>query len=369
MADTLIRVGVIGTSWWADAMYLPALTAHPSARVIAVAGQDAERTKRFAERWNVPNEYTDWQALIARDDLDAVIIATPNRLHHPMTMAAIARGLHVLCEKPLALNYAEALQMTEAAEAAGIKTMVPFTYRFMPAMRFLKRLIDEGYIGRPYHLNMRYYAGYARRGEYHWRFDLGEAGAGIAGDLGAHWLYLARWLYGEIRSITCTLAAHVARQPRPDGQPYRQGDDDAVMVLEFENGALGVLHMTAVASEETDFGQRHQMEFHGSDGTLHLHIDWLNTQVVHGARAGEGPVRPLTIPDDIWGTARRDRVANTYKDVFRQHDFMTRGFITAIRDGGRPEPDFRDGLAVQRALEAALLSARDGRRAALAEIG
>ena len=368
MKDSVVNVGVIGTSWWSDAMYLPALQNHPHAHVVAVAGRDSIRTQDFAKKWGISNAYHDYEAMLDSKSLDAVIILSPNNQHLPMTMKAIERGLHVLCEKPLGMNYIQAKQMTDAAIRAGVKTMVPFTYRFMPASRYLKALVEEGYLGALYHLNMRYYSGYARDGQYMWRFDRDEAGAGVVADLGTHWLYLAYWLFGEITAVSALLGSNVKRAPRPTGESYTIGDDAAVMLVEFVNGAQGVLHMSAVAYEATPFGQIHEMEFHGSNGTLHARTDWTTVQQVSGARVGEGVVKELTIPEEIWGNVRRDTVHNTYKDVFRRQDNMTRSFIQAIVDGTKTEPDFTDGMKVQRVLDAALLSAKDHRRVSVEEI-
>ena len=347
---------------------MPALTRHPNAEVCAVVGRNLDHTREFAAQWHVPNAYASLEALLSNETLDAVIIATPNKQHYAMAMAAVEHGLHVLCEKPLAMSYTEAIHMAEAAERADVKTMVSFTYRFMPTSRYLKELIEQGYIGKPYHLNMRYYTGYARDGKYMWRFDLDESGSGVSGDLGTHWLYLADWFYGEIKAVSAMLSYRVSRGPRPDGQPYQPTDDSAVMMLEFENGARGVIHVTALAYEDTPFGQIHQMEFHGSGGTLHSFTDWDKIQSVSGAREGEGAVRELPIPERIWGTARRDSVPDTYKDIFRDHDFMARGFVSAIVNDTPAEPAFRDGARIQRYLHAALLSAREGRRVEVNEI-
>jgi predicted dehydrogenase len=327
-----------------------------------------DHTREFAEQWNIPNAYADLNDLLSREAVDAVIIVTPNKDHYPLAMTAIAHGKHVLCEKPLAMNYTEAIRMTGAADQAGIKTMVPFTYRFMPTARYLKELIGQGYLGQPYHLNLRYYTGYGRDGKYMWRFDLDESGSGVVGDLGTHWLYLADWYYGEVKAVSALLGHHVGREPRPDRKPYRLGDDSALMMLEFENGARGVLHVSSVAYEETPFEQTHHMEFHGSGGTLYSFTDWDKTQRVSGAREGEGPVHDLPIPDHIWGTARREYVPDTYRDVFREQNFMTRGFVSAIADGTSVEPSFRDGARIQRYLQAALVSAREGRRVEVNEI-
>ena len=363
-----IKIGVVGTSWWTDSMYMPALAKHPNAVVHAIVGRNMDHAREFAEQWKIPNVYPSLEDMLSNETVDAVIIASPNKQHYPLAMTAIERGLHVLCEKPLAMNYTEAIRMTEAAKSAGVKTMVSFTYRFMPTARYLKELIEQGYIGKPYHLNMRYYTGYARDGKYMWRFDLDESGSGVVGDLGTHWLYLADWFYGEIKAVSALLGYHVRRAPRPDGRPYELGDDSAVIMLEFENGATGVLHLSSVAYEETPFGQTHHMEFHGGSGTLYSFTDWDRTQSVSGARDGEGAIHDLPIPDHIWGTARRDFVHHTYKDVFRDHDFMARGFVSAIADNTYVEPSFRDGARIQRYLEAALLSAREARRVEVNEI-
>ena len=349
-------------------MYMPALSRHPNAAVHAVVGRNLDHTREFAEQWNVPNAYANLEDLLSDETVDAVIIASPNKQHYPLAMAAIARGLHVLCEKPLAMNYTEAIHMAEAAEKMGVKTMVAFTYRFMPTSRYLKELIEQGYIGKPYHLNMRYYAGYARDGKYMWRFDLEESGSGVVGDLGTHWLYLADWFYGEIKAVSAMLGYHVGRELRPDGQPYEPADESAVMMLEFDNGARGVIHVSSLAYEETPFGQIHQMEFHGSGGTLHSFTDWDKIQNVSGARDGEGAVHDLPISDHIWGSARRENVQQTYKDIFREQDFMARGFVSAIVNDTLAEPTFRDGARIQRYLEAALLSAQEGRRVEVNEI-
>jgi len=363
-----VRIGIVGTSWWTDSMYMPALAAHPNAEVRAVIGRNLDHTREFAEQWKVPGAYASLEDLLSNETVDAIFIVTPNKDHYPLAMKAISHGLHVLCEKPLAMTYTEAFRMAEAAEKAGVKTMVPFTYRFMPTARYLKELIEQGFVGKPYHLNLRYYTGYARDGQYMWRFDLAESGSGVVGDLGTHWLYLADWFYGEVKAVSAMLGHHVRREPRPDGKSYEPGDDSALMMLEFENGARGVLHVSSVAYEETAFGQTHHMEFHGSGGTLYSFTDWDKTQNVSSARAGEGAVHELPIPDHIWGTARRDFAPDTYKDVFRQQDFMARGFVTAIADDTSVEPTFRDGAKIQRYLQAALLSEREGRRVEVNEI-
>ncbi|MCB9452844.1 MAG: Gfo/Idh/MocA family oxidoreductase [Anaerolineaceae bacterium] len=364
-----VRVGIVGPGFWADTMYLPAFANHPNATVVAICGRDEARTQAFAAEHGIPHYFADYEAMYASGLIDAVVIVTGNKTHYDMTMKALDVGLHVLCEKPLAMNVAEANAMAQKAEATGLKCLVPFTYRFMPAERYLKQLIDSGYIGKPYNLNMRYYTGYARQGDYMWRFDLEEAGAGAVGDIGSHFMYLSYWYYGEIESVMCQLSHHIERDPRPDGNnDYVRADDGAMILLQFKNGAQGVIVASAVLYEDTPFGQTHHKEFHGSEGTLYTFNDWDTIQEVKGARVGEGMIKPLPIPDEIWGGVRCDTVHNTYRDVFREQDYMARGWINDILHDTPSSPSFADAAYIQRVIAACQLSAKEDRRVMLDEI-
>lgn len=370
MTTSTVSVGMIGTSWWADAMYLPALASHPSVQLQAICGRTEQKAQAMAQRWNIAQVFTDYETMLEQANLDAVVIATPNDTHYAMATQALEHGLHVLCEKPLALSYAHAAQMRDLAQAQGVVHMVPFTYRFMPTARYLKELMDSGYIGTPYHLNMRYYTGFARETNYQWRFDVEKAGSGVLGDIASHFLYLADWFFGEIKTVTCQLGHIVERPPtRPNGEPYTVGDDVTMLIVEFASGAYGVIHATAVCYEDTPFGQTHHMEFHGSGGTLYTYTDWDTVQQVKGARVGEGMLHELPIPDHIWGQARRDTVHNTYRDIFRQEGFMIQGFIDGIVNGEQVSPSFEDGARIQQVIEAALLSHQRGERVTVASIG
>lgn len=371
MDNKQISIGIVGTSWWADAMYLPALQKHPGAKVTAVCGRNPARAKAFAQRWHIPHVYSDVEKMLDGEPLDAVIIASGNDSHYPLGMMALQHGLPVLCEKPLALTYGQAAEMATLAAKLGVKTMVPFTYSYLPAARYLKELIDGGYIGRPYHLNMRYYTGYGRSGEpYNWRFDVGKAGSGALGDIASHFIYLATWYFGEIVGVFCKLG-HMVERPSldPQGNKYEVGDDTASLILEFANGAQGVIQATTVAYEDTPFGQTHHMEFHGEGGTLYYFNDWDTVQRVSGARDGEGAVRELTIPERIWGNVRRDSVHHTYKDIFRENDFMAREFVNAILHDQTIRPDFQDGAIIQQIIEAAITSHQQRRWVGVSEIG
>lgn len=341
-------------------MYLPALRGLDNVDVVGVAGRDQARTQAFADRWEIPRAYTDTDALLAQP-IDAVIVASSNESHHPLTMAALELGIDVLCEKPLGRSSSEASEMEAAARRHDAVTMVPFTYRYMPVNRWIKELIDDGYLGEPRHLGLRYFTNYARDGEYNWRFDNSEAGSGVIGDLGSHWLYLAGWFMGEIDSIAATSTRFVDRAERPDGHPYERGEDSAVITARFASGAYAVLQVSAVCWEGTDLNQTHHLDAHGSGGTLYATCDWDATQEVRALKAGErGPATPLEIPEHIWGDARRSSVHDTYRDIFRGEGAMIGDFVEGVRTHTPCDPDFSVGLRVQQLCDAAVASAATG---------
>ncbi len=365
-----VRVGVVSTSWWADAMYLPALDAHPGADVVAVCGRNRERADAFAARWGIPQVYTDAGALIGSGEIDALVVASGHESHYPITMEALEAGLHVLCEKPLALRYGHAEEMAALAAEKGVTHCTPFTYRFMPTNRYINELIEDGYIGRPYHLNLRYYTGYARTPGYGWRHDRAYSATGVLGNIASHFFYLAYWWFGEVTDVFCLAGEFVDRPSEtPEGEPYDRTEDGAYTLLRFANGAQGLVQASAVCTEETAFGQRHEFDLHGEEGTLRSVIDWDRRQDVEGTRRGEGPTRPLELPEHVWGAARSDTVHNTYRDVFRVEDHMTRGWLNAIAEGQPFSPSLEDGAVVQRIIDAAALSAAEGRWVAVQEIG
>ena len=228
--------------------------------------------------------------------------------------------------------------------------------------------MDEGVIGRPYHLNLRYYSGFWAIGpRTRGASMLGESGGGISGDLASHWGDHARWLYGKIEAVTAVFfLPHRAEDPRPDaGRPSNPGEDSAMLLLEFESGARDLYHVTSLAYEPGPFGQRHEMDLPTGPARHAAPRQRLDARLerVDGSRRARPKTHELPIPDQLYAGARRGSVHETYKDVFREQDSMTRGFVSAIASGSKAAPpDFSDGLAVQRLLEAASRSARDGRR-------
>lgn len=354
-----IRVGMIGASWYADGMHLPSLKSHPQADVVAICSQRHERAAALAQKFAIPQVYTDHRAMFAQAGLDAVVIAAPDDQHFHLTMDALDAGLHVVCEKSLALRAEDAQQMAEKAERTGVKNLVFFTFRWLPHTRFLAELIQSGYVGHIYHAQISYMSGGGRDGQYKWRFD-GRRSNGILGDLGSHLTDLARWYSGEVNRVSAHLANFVER-PGADGGPGVQVNDSAMLLLEHASGAQTVVHASAVAHVGQD-GLQQRIAIHGDEGTLEADFFFGNfsgsgeMQMVRGVRKGERQMQTLPIPDHIWGAADH----NDPLQVFTKEAAGDRQFIDAILTDSPIAPTFRDGARVQAVIDAARASQQTG---------
>ena len=356
-----LRVGIVGSSWWTEAMYLPALADHEAATVEAICGLRRAPAASVASRWGIRQVFDSAEQMLTSGEIDAVVIATPNNLHVSIARVALDMGMAVLCDKPLALTAGDAYALANLAEDNRVTTMVPFTYRYMPTSQLVRRLLSDGAVGEPRHLNARYYAGYAHDGAYAWRWDRGIAGSGVIGDLGSHWLDLARWMLGEVVAVSAHATTFVPKGPRPDGRHYDVTEDHAVLHTRHANGAIATLEVSAVGAEGSSFGQKHLLEVHGSDGSIEAVNDWERVQQVRVFNRGSsGGHQIATWPEDIVAGLRMGSVADTYHDVFRTTETMTRAWATAAAAGQRCEPDFRVGARIQELVDAAVRSDASG---------
>ena len=358
-----VRFGVIGAGMIANNIHLPSLKSHPQATLTAICSRTLEHAAQAAKRFEIPHVFTDYRQMLETAELDAVVIATPDDLHYPMAMDALDAGLHVLCEKPLALNAAQALEMVTAAEAAGVVHMVFFAYRWRPSYCYLKELVDEGYIGRPYHCHLHFLGGYGRHPYYGWRFDR-QHGTGILGDLGSHMIDLARWTIGDIARVSAQISTFVER-PGSEGEDLDPANDAAMLLLEFENGAQGSIQVSAVA-HTADRVQEQRMVLHGESGTLELDYSFLGSDFANGvvrtpcelrgARARDGQFQSIRVPDRLWENADRENAFS----VFQTQPAGPRAFVDAILAGQTGSPNFHDGYRAQQVIDAAFQSHREG---------
>lgn len=353
-----VNVGVIGTSWWADMMHLPSLKSHPSALVAAICGQNQQRAEKIASKYGIPSVYTDYREMIDKGNIQALVVITPEDMHHPMTMAALDANLHILCEKPLALTSGQAKEMYEKAEDAGVKHMTFFTYRWLPHYRFLKELVDEGYIGRCYHCSIRYMAASGLGSDYRWAFD-SQRSTGSLGGYGSHMIDLARWLIGDIVKVAGHLGFYADRKD-PTGQEIDSANDTAMLTVEFENGTQGSIHVSSL-KHTGDRGQEQHVILCGESGTLEADLSFLGTEI-RGIRSDSNQFETLAIPNRFWGDANRtDSAFSQLREIFTKHLVGDRLFIDSICEDLPITPSFYDGLKAQEVIDAAIESHNKGR--------
>lgn len=360
--DGIVRIGMIGSSGWADRMYLRSLTSHPAARIVAICGRTRPPAEALAAAYGIPAVYTDAAAMFGGAALDAVVIATPDDTHCGLTLAAIDVGLHVLCDKPLALNARDADLMLQAARARGVHHLTLFTNRWFPPVRYARDLLAGGLVGKVYHAEFRQYGGYGRTQQYAWRFDPARAN-GVVADLGAHLFDLARWMLGPVVDVTARLGFGVAR-PDPEGRPMSGANDSATAILGLAGGGRAVVDVSAVGHAPGE-GVRLWMSAHGSEGALEFELRWGGPRPgarMRAARVGEAALRDIETPAEYWtGMTTRDPF-----DAFTTQAAGPRQFIDDILSGRMRGPDFADGLAAQQIIDAAIASHAAGCRVAVA---
>ena len=210
MSDVL-RVGVVGAGIGAG--YIAGFQKQPDVEVMALCARTPTHTGPLAERYKIPHLYTDYATMLAQEPLDIVVVATPNHLHHEMTLAALDAGKHVLCDKPLAMTVSQAEEMAARAAERGKKNFVPFIFRFMPAAMYIREILDTGFLGRLLSVNARYYVqGWGDLfGPMRWQYDRTQAGTGALGNIGSHIIHLIHWWLGDIKRVSAMSSDRRAR--------------------------------------------------------------------------------------------------------------------------------------------------------------
>lgn len=357
MADR-VRLGIIGTSGWTELMYLNNLAGRDDVEIAGLCGRSEGPLAALAAKHGVTATYTDYREMIERGRLDAVVVAAPDDRHKEMTLAAIAGGLHVLCEKPLANSAEDARTMLAAAEAAGVKHMMLFTWRWQPHFQYLKQLVGEGIFGTIYRAQFSFLSGFARGDNYEWRYDPARAN-GVTGDLGSHMIDMACWLLGDVESVSATIGTSISRA-RITGHERGSGNDSGHLMLRFRNGTLGVVDSSAVA-HSADMLVQHVVRLEGEKATLELEHVFFGARAgltMRLMRAGSEAIETLTVPDRYFGSSNRADFINIYKT----EQVGVLDFVAAIREDRRPEPGFDVGVRVQAVVDAALRSEAEGRR-------
>ena len=229
-----VRLAMIRTGGWGTNGHLVAYKKSPYVQVVAAADINPQNLAAAAAQHAIPATYADYREMLEREVLDAVDISTPNNTHYAASLDAIARGVNVICEKPLGMNREETRRMAAAAREAGVKTAVNFTYRNVPAARFVKEIIESGEIGEVYHVIASYNQGWLvdPSSPRVWRLDKKVTGTGVLGDLGSHLIDLARFWVGEFVAVSGHLKTFVHERPLPGSGELAPVDvDDAAVLL------------------------------------------------------------------------------------------------------------------------------------------
>jgi predicted dehydrogenase len=349
------RVVILGAGF-GRTVQAPAFQRHPAFELAALAGSNAERTRAFAAELGIVDSDSDWRSLLARVKPDLVSVATPVDLHHPMAMAALEGGAHVLCEKPTALHRFQAAAIRDRAAALGRVAAINHEFRNFPARRLALRLVREGAIGVP------------RRGEILGRYPLWatpgargmnwlsdrKRGGGILGALGSHHTDCLRTHFGEPQSALASVRVGQPWRGPTTTQPAREratADDACTIEYRFEGDATGLIDLDAAAPYRWE-----RFEIHGSEATLR----WDETGYrLWRIQSGKEP-EALTIPADLALSPREGEPA-----LIAPFGALLDRLAAALRGEAPMEPDFHDAVAVQSALDAARASSDAGSRVAV----
>ena len=326
-------------------------------RLVAIAGRNEEAVSEAAQRYGFEGHVTDWHALVEDERVQVFDNAGPNNLHTEPSIAAAEAGKHVICEKPLGRNADESYDAWKRVAAAGVKHMCAFNYRFVPAVRLAREIVETGDLGEITHFRGSYLQEWGTIDDEVWRFDKALAGSGALGDLGAHVIDLARYLVGEIESVAGTTATF---------KPGREVDDAFESVVAFDNGAVGTIEATRFAT-----GRKNALtwEINGSKGSLAFDLERLNELQVHiagssPAESAQGFRNVLVSEADHpfweWWWPHGHTIGWEHSFVHEIHHLLS-----AIRDDSDIAPHgatFEDGYRCAEVCDAILHSAEAGAR-------
>ena len=349
MGTDTVGIGIIGTGFGVR-VQLPVWSQTPGAKVVGVCSGKLERAKQVAERFDVPHATADYDELASLPDVDLVSVATPPHLHSAGALAAIKAGKHVLCEKPFALDAAEAKEMLDRARERDVLHLTNFEFRQTPARAEMRRMIDEGFLGELSHVHTTTFGGFVRATEGRtagWWYDT-KRGGGWLGASGSHTIDMLRFFFGEITGVSAQLET-VVKKHRILGaeEPIMTDVDDTFfLTLRFENGGLGALLSGAATAAG---GSGMALEAYGSEGALALNGDSLLAAEKGRPEFSEVELPEPDVPMDL---------ADPHYVPF---GLWTRRIVAAVQEGTALKPDFEDGWRSQQVIDAARQSSDEGR--------
>ncbi len=333
-----VRLALIGTGGMAN-WHAENFTKIRGCKMVAACDVDRERAAAFAKKHGIEKAFSDVGELLAAGGFDAVSIVTPDVFHAPVSLACLRAGKHVLCEKPLALNYADARKMTLAAKKAGVVNMVNFSYRDWPCIQAAAGVVQRGGIGEVRHVEASYlqawlpskvWGDWRTNPAWLWRLSSAHGSKGVLGDIGVHIVDYTTFPCGPVKEVYCRLRTFPKAPGDRVGEYKLDANDSAVLNVEFANGALGTIHTSRWVGGHAN---RLALKIAGTKGTIAMDSEVSTTsyRICNGKDLDKG----------TWREVACKAVPTNYQR-----------FIAAIRSGKPGEADFARGAEVQRVLDA-----------------
>lgn len=366
MSESKLRVAVLGAGTWAESAHIPGWQRDPRAEVVALCDPVRERAEGMATKFSIPTVSDDWQAVVARPDVDVVDVCTPSHTHFELAWAALEAGKHVLCEKPVAFDYRDTRRAAELARSKGLKTKLGFTFRYSPGVRYAWSLIQDGFVGRPFFFN-----GYEQNSQWldpnvplrqvNLEADQSEIQVSSLEGYGAPVIDIGHWWVGaDYARVVGTLRNFIPeRRVRDAGNRMMRMniDDGALYLAEYTNGAIGSIQTSYVT-----IGNYPGIEarIYGERGAIICRLveEFGVAETIKVATPDDVEFRELEIPQEFYPAGGHPR--ESWRTLFYAN--LIRDFIDEILEGGdRNQGNFDDGAWVQEAINAVELSYRERR--------
>lgn len=358
-----VKIGLVGASWFADLWYLPVVQMHPNAELHAICSEGGGSARRMADQYGIPHVFGSYEEMLEQGGLDGVCIITPNDVHVTIAEAAMKRGIHVMSEKPLALDLKEAGQMLLSAERSGIIHGVNFTYREHPGVRRIKAMLTEGLIGRLQSGHFEYTGDYGVTGPPGWRGSIAKGGiGGVLADLGSHLIDLAQYVTGDGLSEVSADATFAHRDKNPDAAA------DAVIFLARSEGGAQHSFRTSWIEHQGEKGQTIRIHLNGELGIIEFAVSHLGSSLSYTLHEGGKTV--IDLRED--GLPAWNEAEPSSESSFRPWRLTDRNevwkWIDRIQDrkdgtakASADYPTFADGYYAQAVMEAVMQAAEERR--------